>query len=161
MYRGAKPFRAFRDLQNYRQHNWMLHLLVWFPLVVKSLISSSCSRRRADCIQRFVFCFTTGASQVSARTAGSSPCLSGRSTPEKTLTLICSPRRKTTICTKYSVCVVCDLQRTLCVFHCFQMDLKMFFSWNNLMKSCFIVFSQFTMSSLSALMLTMNSGKNS
>ncbi|XP_062261995.1 protein NipSnap homolog 2-like isoform X2 [Platichthys flesus] len=57
-----------------------------------------------------------GALQFCVRTAGSSLCLCERSTPEKTLTLICSPRKKTTICTKFS----------------------------------------FTMSSLNALMITMN-----
>ena len=87
-----------------------------------------------------VLCSTSGASQLSVRTAGSNPCSSERWTPEKTLTLICSPRRKTTTCTKYSVCVICDLLRPawLHVFNSFNLSdlLFCFIAVHNVKPEC-------------------------
>lgn len=52
-------------------------------------------------------CFNpiTGASQMLVMKAGSNPFLLEKSSPEKMLTLTCLPKKKTTTCIKYSVCI--------------------------------------------------------
>lgn len=91
-----------------------------------------------------VFGFTPGVSQLS-RTAGLNPCLSERSTPGKMPTLTCSLKKKTTTCIKSNVRV------TLVLF----IPLNSF----SIVAHTWSFFLQFTMSSPSALMLTMNFGE--
>lgn len=72
------------------------------------LNAALCSQRNVDCIQllkKIFFNPITGASQMLVMKAGSNPFLLEKSSPEKMLTLTCLPKKKTTTCIKYSVCI--------------------------------------------------------
>lgn len=124
-----------------------------------------CSQRNAGCMQLFLFVYFihlfTGASQMSVTKAGSNPFLLERSSPEKMLTLICLPKRKTTTCTKYSVCIA-GCGTWLMIISTVNQPMKSVWPCYLLTFCLFCFFNlQFTMSSPSALMLTMNFGTTS
>lgn len=143
-------FNGITVIEN-RQHNCAQHS--WSDSV---LFLCCIADKMVLCIQLLLFHSTTGACQRTVRTAGSSLCLLGRSTQGKMLTLTCSPRKKTTTCTKSSVCLVYYLvavkQTTLWA------NLNDEFRWCVINWS-FVLTLQFTMSSLNALMITTTYGK--
>lgn len=124
------------------------------------LNAALCSQRNVDCIQLFKKkCFNpiTGASQMLVMKAGSNPFLLEKSSPEKMLTLTCLPKKKTTTCIKYSVCIA-GSGTQLMITTTVNKPMKSVWSCCLLMLCFFLLLLQFTMSNLSASMLTMNFG---
>lgn len=124
------------------------------------LNAALCSQRNVDCIQllkKNFFNPITGASQMLVMKAGSNPFLLEKSSPEKMLTLTCLPKKKTTTCIKYSVCIA-GSGTQLMITTTVNKPMKSVWSCCLLMLCFFLLLLQFTMSNLSASMLTMNFG---